>query len=483
MNLTRLTACAIMALSFFAVPLGAESLKDVQAPAEFPPSSYAGKQYVDSRGCVFIRAGIGGTTTWVPRVTRSRQLICGQKPTFDQPQVAVAPRPAPSRVRELTLDQPPQTQAPAPTPRRTVQTPQRAPVVQAPQDTPSSVATTTQRVPAPVTANRTRPDVPVSPATPQTAEVDVARAQPQTAEGEPLSGRVVTIRPRRSDGTLGEPRRAVIVRPAPDRVAEAPRSVNVEAVPPTPRVASVSRAATPALPAPVRRVGGPETYVAERPSPAPKAREIAKTNTPPSAPTRRAVRGQVVKADAPLPASTRVVPRHVYENRQNTQNVSVPRGYARVWDDDRLNPKRAEQTLAGIASTKMVWTNTVPRRLVPASELKTSNFVRQKQKAQPARAKQKAKAPAVRAKTAPVAQPKRLKRSRYVQIGVYRSEQSAKRAAARLQSAGLVVRMSAVKRNGGVYRTVVTGPYAKRSQLNRALQVARAQGFSKARLR
>lgn len=52
-----------------------------QGPAELPPPGYKAAQYVDSRGCVFIRAGFAGAVEWVPRVDRKGGQLCGLKPS------------------------------------------------------------------------------------------------------------------------------------------------------------------------------------------------------------------------------------------------------------------------------------------------------------------------------------------------------------------------------------------------------------------
>ena len=50
-------------------------------PAELPPAGYTGLQYVDSRGCAFIRAGTAAKPVWVPRVSAGGAPMCGNPPS------------------------------------------------------------------------------------------------------------------------------------------------------------------------------------------------------------------------------------------------------------------------------------------------------------------------------------------------------------------------------------------------------------------
>ena len=72
----------VIALVCFAALSGVGvAYAQTDGPAELPSAEYAGQSYVDSKGCIFLKAGYGGEATWVPRVDKDRKLICGQTPT------------------------------------------------------------------------------------------------------------------------------------------------------------------------------------------------------------------------------------------------------------------------------------------------------------------------------------------------------------------------------------------------------------------
>lgn len=83
----KVLPAAVLAAVFGAAP----ALADVAGPAELPLPSYEGQQYVDSRGCVFLRAGFGGEVTWVPRVTKDRKQLCGYEPTGGAAEAVAGP--------------------------------------------------------------------------------------------------------------------------------------------------------------------------------------------------------------------------------------------------------------------------------------------------------------------------------------------------------------------------------------------------------
>jgi hypothetical protein len=79
--------------------------RDPVRPAELPPPDYAGQQYVDSRGCLFIRTGTPGNEIWFPRVTRKGEPLCGYPPSGRRVAVAgggAATAPGPAAGAETT---------------------------------------------------------------------------------------------------------------------------------------------------------------------------------------------------------------------------------------------------------------------------------------------------------------------------------------------------------------------------------------------
>lgn len=81
----------VAAMAIFCAMVGVNSAFAQGVPAEIPPASFRGEQYVDSRGCAFVRVGMGGNTQWVPRVSGNRRQICNLSPSLSAaPQTATA---------------------------------------------------------------------------------------------------------------------------------------------------------------------------------------------------------------------------------------------------------------------------------------------------------------------------------------------------------------------------------------------------------
>lgn len=444
MRVTRIIALAVVAGTFGLHTSDAQTLKDAQPPAEFPPASYKGKQYVDSRGCIYIRAGIDGNVTWVPRVSRNRKQVCGYQPTNVAGSTAAPAAPSTSQAEVITVPGGGQTAAPA----------AAAPAAPAPK--PAATTTTT------------------------------------------------TYKPSKPLKTTKDPIPKVSV--------------------------TTAAAAKPAKPAPVAPTKPAATAAATRPAQSGCSNASALSqqyinNTPDvrcgpqsEAPVTYGRGGGIgPQSSLRLTPNTRIVPAHVYDNRQNTLPTEpVPEGFRTVWEDGRLNPHRAERglqpavlsqqvivpagfrvvdreddrlnpmrgirTAAGDAQTALIWDNSVPRKLV---KVDTSAARRITLPNAQAESLAEAEDPAFlfASRSAPDAPaPEQVLASSYIRAASYKTDAEARAAAQSLAKNGLPVRLGTLKRGNKEYRLVLAGPYATRSQARQALPQVRSAGFGSARL-
>ncbi|UWR54154.1 SPOR domain-containing protein [Phaeobacter inhibens] len=438
MTLTRIIASALIAAASFG-GAQAQSARTTEAPAEFPPASFEGKQYVDSRGCVFIRAGIDGNVTWVPRVTRSRKQLCGFEPT----QVAAAP------------SAPRATSAPAPE------------LITLPAD---------QR------ANG--------------AEVTVAEESvvPVGASTAPRS--VTTTKPQRSAVRQAKPVRTVA---STGRLPRQRPVLDDAYRPPTVAPTIISQG--------YGRCSG--------------ASALSQQYINQTGDVRCGPQGDSNRLSSVLDPNTRVVPKHVYQERALSRGLMVPEGYRRAWGDDRLNPRRAEMSLGGVLARAnggvpagyvrvshqdrynqnrgpqgtAIWTRTVPREGIrrpvdrPVVTLSTRQradaaadvaqddvlVTRLSTRSQPL-AETAPRREATAALSAPVAP------SRYVRAATLADVAKAEAVAQRLRQKGLPVRLGRVNRQGQTLQVVLAGPFAGGQAAQSALSKVRAAGFAGARL-
>lgn len=74
--LFKVVSAALFAAVCVPVAALSQSIAQIGGPAELPPASFTSQQYVDSRGCVFMRVDSGGQRRWYPRVNRDHKPVC-----------------------------------------------------------------------------------------------------------------------------------------------------------------------------------------------------------------------------------------------------------------------------------------------------------------------------------------------------------------------------------------------------------------------
>ncbi len=404
MNITRAIAIVVIAGSMgVGAAVEAQSLKD--QPNEFPPASYKGAQYVDSKGCAYIRAGVDGSVTWVPRVNRDRKVLCGFKPT----QIAGASK---------------QQAAP--------QMDKNVVVLQAAKPEQGAPKATAKPAAAPRAEAKTKPRVvTIQPTKPAAKPVKAApRAKAAAVVSAPESKRV-----RRDLGQV--PRRAGVESSCRDGAATykgmAVRCGPQAELPYTPG------SGNPTATAPVIQIDRRGSSY------------------------QGATQGRIVR-EGQVGPNVRVVPRHIYEKRKHAMvHAELPEGYARVFDDGRLNPHRGEQTFGGKASMERIWHSGVPY------ELRRGNA--------------ETAAPVVSSKSTPTRKALRIGGQGYVKVATYTDYAAAQSAARKVRALGMPVRIGTYEQQGVTRRMVLAGPYGDAARAEGALAKARGAGFPGATLR
>ncbi len=436
MELTRVIAISVIAASLgLGAAVHAQSLKNVHTPNEFPAASYKGKQYVDSKGCVYIRAGVDGAATWVPRMTRSRKVVCGYKPTVAnaKPNTASAAK-LDSNVVVIQPAAPPTTTAAAAPATRPSAKPRS--VKPKPKVTTTTVATAPMAKPP--KSNSSWWNRNSKPASAKPTTTVIPKPKPTPKPTTTTQRRTLDQSPRRSG--FDTPCRAGVVSKHKVRC-------------------------------------GPQSQLPYTPG----------TGNPTAAPPRIIYNGQgaalspgylapgSIVREGEVASNVRVVPLHVYEARQLALNApAVPEGYRRAFDDGRLNPRRAEQTFAGKAAMDSIWQQKTPRKLIPGADVAS---------VMPSRASTSTITPVISTKSANREKSLRLSGQSYVQVQTYSNASAAQKAAQQLRAMGLPAKIGKYARNGQTYRMVLAGPFGSDQQADTAAAKLHRKGYDQAFVR
>ncbi len=138
--------------------------------------------------------------------------------------------------------------------------------------------------------------------------------------------------------------------------------------------------------------------------------------------------------------------------------VLVPEGFVRVWEDDRLNPKRGIRTAAGDARMALIWTDDVPQKLLSAP---VSAAVGE----------------------APSGEVFQLTDGVLVQVATYPDSTQAALASVSLSEQGIPSRRGVIRKGNDRTPVLMAGPYASADDAARAAAQLRQLGFPQAFVR
>ncbi|MGO4851509.1 SPOR domain-containing protein [Phaeovulum sp. W22_SRMD_FR3] len=478
---------------------------DVNAPAELPSANFKERQYVDSSGCVFIRAGYGGNVTWVPRVGRSGEHVCGYKPSLaaGAPVIAMTAGAAPAR---------PAAAAPvAPS----------SPVAPPPQVAAAPVAapTPTPKVAARPLFGAARPGAPMPTIALTTTPPKIGLAAAAARAEAPASDIVISGTGSAVTLSVGGGAGAPLAGPEVPMVATAAGAggyvspyVSAEVA-----AAEAERRANPYVALVPARSGNPRTQATSSgASTAARARTMASPQ--PGAPVAIISQDPLPGGYSACPNLSPIAQRYMMSNGRavvrcgpqaedpvsylNTIQVpglpmvagvapalpAIPAGYSAVWQDDRLNPARAMGTPEGNAQMALLWDDHVPARLrsrqvqvvapaAPRVTMSSSNLPAQRRAAKPVAPVGYATAMAATQQPSDAPTQRLMQAARYVQVGTFAEPGNAEASRARLRALGLPVATSQLTQKGRALQVVLAGPFADAPTLVMALSNARAAGF------